>query len=140
MLNRLGRGRESEVVTGQNDLDRAAGAALRELRKARGLSQEELAAEAGVDQSLLSKVERLGPVSIGWSGFCQIAEVLGQRVEVRLRPFNLGLAVGPDTLDERLKGVKHLNPTAMGWKRFCLAIGSKGIEAEVLLQPLRTGS
>ena len=125
--------------TVQDDLDRAVGAALRELRKARGLSQEELASEADIDQSLLSKVERLGPGYLGWNRFCRIAGVLGQEVELRLRHSNQQGMAGPDLQDERLKEVEHLSPAAMGWKRFCDAVGSKGIEAEVLLRPLRTG-
>jgi transcriptional regulator with XRE-family HTH domain len=71
----------------QDELDRAVGAVIRELRNARGLSQEALAAEADLDQSLLSKVERLGPGAIGWQRFCRIASVLGCEVELRLNQF-----------------------------------------------------
>lgn len=127
------------MVTGQHDLDRAAGAALRELRRERGLSQEELAAEADMDQSLLSKVERFGPDPVGWNRFCRIARVLGKEVELRLRHSTPQGMTEFDLQDERLKEVENLSPAAMSWKRFCKAIGSKGIEAEVLLRPLRTG-
>jgi len=44
----------------QDELDRAAGSALRELRERSGLSQEGLAIDANVDQSRLSKIERSG--------------------------------------------------------------------------------
>ena len=70
----------------QDDLDKAAGTALRELRKAAGESQESLASAADMDQSLLSKVERLGPSAIGWSRFCRVADALGHEVVVTFRP------------------------------------------------------
>lgn len=71
---------------GQEELDRAAGAALREARKASGVSQETLAADAGVDQSLLSKGERLGPGVVGSHRFCRVAAASGYAVEMRLVP------------------------------------------------------
>jgi transcriptional regulator with XRE-family HTH domain len=70
----------------QDDLDRAAGSALKALRQQSGLSQEDLATDANIDQSRLSKVERLGPSVIGWRRFCRIASALGMVVEVRFRP------------------------------------------------------
>jgi transcriptional regulator with XRE-family HTH domain len=70
----------------QDDLNEAAGAALRKLRQTRGLSQEDVAIDADLDQSRLSKVERLGPAEISWQGFCRIAAVLGHAVEIRFRP------------------------------------------------------
>lgn len=124
----------------QDDLDQAVGAALRELRKAQGLSQEELAAEADIDQSLLSKVERRGPAHLGWSRFCRIARVLGHEVDIRLRHSSPHGTTEPETQDMRLKGVEHLTPTAIGWKRFCQAISAKGVEAEVLLRPSSKGN
>lgn len=75
-------------ISRQHEFDSAVGTALKELRKARGLSQEALAAEAEVDQSLLSKVERLGPGPVGWHRFCRIASALGCEVEVRLKPIS----------------------------------------------------
>lgn len=74
----------------QNELDIAAGTALRQARIAKGLSQEGLAADADLDQSLLSKVERLGPSQVRWTRFCRIAAALGLDVEVRLLPRESG--------------------------------------------------
>jgi transcriptional regulator with XRE-family HTH domain len=72
-------------MASQADQDKAAGAALRELRKDAGLSQEELAAAANVDQSILSKVERLGPSAVRWAQFCRIARELGYGVEISFK-------------------------------------------------------
>lgn len=70
----------------QDELDRAAGAALKALRTEADRSQEDVAAEAEVDQSMLSKIERTGPAATSWARFVRVAEALGQEVEVRLRP------------------------------------------------------
>jgi transcriptional regulator with XRE-family HTH domain len=70
----------------QDDLDKAAGTRLRELRIAAGLSQEDLSFAAKLDQSMLSRVERLGPGEVGWARFCRIVEALGHEVEVTYRP------------------------------------------------------
>ncbi len=69
----------------QEDLDKRAGERLRELRIASGKSQEAISFAANLDQSTLSKVERLGPGAVGWARFCRLAEVLGYEVEVTLR-------------------------------------------------------
>jgi len=69
----------------QDELDRAAGSALKELRERSGRSQEDLAAEANIDQSMLSKIERLGPSATGWRRFCMVASALGAVVEIKLR-------------------------------------------------------
>ena len=74
----------------QGELDRAAGAALKDLRTARGMSQEALAMAAEVDQSMLSKIERLGPGATGWTRFCRIAEALGHEVVVTFRSRSAG--------------------------------------------------
>jgi transcriptional regulator with XRE-family HTH domain len=70
----------------QNELDRAAGAALRALREKAGRSQEDLSIEIDMDQSTLSKVERLGPSAVGWTRFCKIAEALGHQIEIVFHP------------------------------------------------------
>jgi transcriptional regulator with XRE-family HTH domain len=69
----------------QDKLDRKAGAALREFRKQSGRSQEDLAADADIDQSMLSKVEREGPAATGWRRFSRIAVALGYEVEITFR-------------------------------------------------------
>ena len=40
------------------DVGRRIGAKVRELRKAQGLSQEELAARSGIDRTYVSQIER----------------------------------------------------------------------------------
>lgn len=62
----------------------AAGEQLRRARQAANLSQEDLAADADITQSRLSKLERLGPAA-GWMSFCAVAKELGFVVEVTLR-------------------------------------------------------
>lgn len=61
----------------------AAGASIRALRERKGLSQEKLSLDAEVDQSTVSKVERLGPQSMGWAKLVRLAEVLGCVIEVK---------------------------------------------------------
>jgi transcriptional regulator with XRE-family HTH domain len=73
-------------LTVQDELDRAAGAALRELRQKAGRSQEDVSIEIDMDQSTLSKTERLGPAAVGWARFCRIANALDYNVEVIFRP------------------------------------------------------
>lgn len=74
------------MMDDQQELDRAAGAALKELRRQSGLSQERLAAEVNMDQSVLSKIEREGPAAVAWRRFCAVAAALGYKVEVRFHP------------------------------------------------------
>jgi transcriptional regulator with XRE-family HTH domain len=64
----------------------AAGARLRALREAKGLSQEALSLRAEVDQSTLSKVERLGPNQMSWSNILRVAEALGCVIELNFVP------------------------------------------------------
>lgn len=70
----------------QDDSDKVAGARLRELRIAAGMSQEHLSFAASIDQSTLSKIERLGPGEVGWTRFCRIVAALGHEVEISYRP------------------------------------------------------
>jgi transcriptional regulator with XRE-family HTH domain len=72
-------------MASQREQDRSLGEQLKALRMAAGLSQEQLAADAGLDQSLVSKIERLGPGAAAWHRVCRIAEVLGYQLEVQLR-------------------------------------------------------
>jgi len=69
----------------QDDALRAAGAQLRALREARGMSQEDLSLDADVDQSTLSKMERLGPQAVSWSKLIKVADVLGCVIEISFR-------------------------------------------------------
>jgi transcriptional regulator with XRE-family HTH domain len=71
---------------GQHEFDRAAGAKLKELRQQAGMSQEDLSFSGNIDQSTLSKIERLGPAVISWSRFCGIVKALGYEVEITFRP------------------------------------------------------
>lgn len=61
---------------------RQSGLAIRTLREKAGLSQEALSFEAGVDQSTLSRVERLGPHTVSWQKLRSIAKALGCVVEI----------------------------------------------------------
>lgn len=70
----------------QDELDRRAGAALRDIRTKLGRSQEDVSIEIDMDQSTLSKVERLGPAQVGWKRFCEIAKALGHEAEIVFRP------------------------------------------------------
>lgn len=56
--------------------DPALGAALRALREARGLTQEQLAHEAGVTMGTLSKIETAAAAP-AWATVRQIAQALG---------------------------------------------------------------
>jgi transcriptional regulator with XRE-family HTH domain len=70
----------------QDEAFRLAGDALRTMRQAKGLSQEDLSFEAKMDQSTLSKIERMGPHVASWKKLQQIAECLGCTIEVTFRP------------------------------------------------------
>jgi transcriptional regulator with XRE-family HTH domain len=70
----------------QDVLDQSAGKKLKELRLASGKSQEDLSFEVNIDQSSLSKGERIGPSAVGWRRFCEIAGALGYNVELVFRP------------------------------------------------------
>lgn len=72
----------------QDDLNKAAGAAIKAARLAKGLSQESVASGISADQSQYSKAERMGPGPVGWLKFCRIAEFLGCAVEVHLVPLD----------------------------------------------------
>ena len=59
-----------------------SGLAIRTMREEAGLSQEALSFDAGVEQSTLSKVERLGPHTVSWQKLQSIAKALGCVVEI----------------------------------------------------------
>ncbi len=65
----------SETLTAQTP-ERAFGAALRQLRRARGLSQEGLALAAGYDRSYIGEVER-GEKSPSLRTVFRLARVVG---------------------------------------------------------------
>lgn len=54
----------------------AFGASVREARKERGISQEELAWRSGVDRSYMSSIER-GEQNVGLMSMHRVAEALG---------------------------------------------------------------
>ncbi|MGJ4880287.1 helix-turn-helix domain-containing protein [Bradyrhizobium sp. HKCCYLRH1065] len=68
----------------QEERDAEAGRALKAIRLARGLTQEDLAAQADLDQSALSKVERLGP-GASWKQFCRVAAALGCEITLSIK-------------------------------------------------------
>ena len=61
---------------------RRSGRAIRTIREKAGMSQEALSFEAGVDQSTISKVERLGPHVVSWQKLCSLVRELGCVVEI----------------------------------------------------------
>lgn len=72
--------REGNVTQAQEFAE--AGARIKKLREIKKLSQEDIAFEAGIDQSTYSKVERLGPQVVSWTKVQAIAAALGCRIEV----------------------------------------------------------
>ena len=64
---------------------RASGARIRELRQAAGLSQEALSIGVDMDQSTLSKMERVGLHLGSRKRIAEIAEELGVRVRIIIR-------------------------------------------------------
>lgn len=66
----------------QEDAFAHAGAALKEARLAKGLSQEKLGFEAGLDQTKYSLVERVGPHKVSWAKLVAIAQALDCVVEI----------------------------------------------------------
>ncbi|MCA0358327.1 MAG: helix-turn-helix domain-containing protein [Proteobacteria bacterium] len=64
----------------------AAGQRIKDARSAAGLSQESLAMDSDLDQSTLSKIERMGPRIVSWKKLEALAEALGCVVDVRLQP------------------------------------------------------
>lgn len=59
----------------EGQLQRAFGMRVRELRKSKGLSQESLALECGLDRSYIGGVER-GERNISLLNICRIADAL----------------------------------------------------------------
>lgn len=72
----------------QDESNKRAGAALRRLREEAGLSQEELAADANLDQSRLSKLERLGPHVVSFHKLTEVARALNCIIEVKFLPLH----------------------------------------------------
>lgn len=58
------------------DLGRRIGAKVRELRTAQGLSQEELAARAGLDRTYISQIER-AVKNVTVASLDKVAQALG---------------------------------------------------------------
>ena len=77
---------ELKKMSTQDDVFRIAGASLRAIREAKGLSQEDLSFDANIDQSTLSKVERLGPHVMSWGKIVKIAAALDCLVEISFKP------------------------------------------------------
>lgn len=69
----------------QDEAFRRAGEEIKKLRVDSGRSQESISIESGIDQSNLSKVERLGPQVVSLAKLSRLAEALGCVVEVTFR-------------------------------------------------------
>jgi transcriptional regulator with XRE-family HTH domain len=64
----------------------AAGQRIKEARVASGQSQESLSIDSDMDQSTLSKIERMGPSIVSWKKLESLAEAMECVVEVNFRP------------------------------------------------------
>jgi transcriptional regulator with XRE-family HTH domain len=73
------------VTTEQEAAFRMAGEEIRKLRLASGRSQESISYESGIDQSNLSKVERIGPHAVSLKKLSDLAVALDCIVEVSFR-------------------------------------------------------
>lgn len=62
------------------DLALSLGTKIREIRKAKGISQEQLALLTGIDRSYLGRIER-GEVSVTVEKLDQIAKMLGINIK-----------------------------------------------------------
>jgi transcriptional regulator with XRE-family HTH domain len=69
----------------QEKAAKEAGERLKAIRTSAGMSQEDVAFDANLDQSTLSKVERVGPHIVSWSKLLAVAEALDCVVEVSFR-------------------------------------------------------
>lgn len=96
-------------------LSDAAGRSVRQTRKARGLTQVQLARRAGVSRSLVSKVEcARRPVSI--ASVAAIADAMSIRVEFMLQPpFIPGSRTTRDTVHARCVVYVERRMVAAGW-------------------------
>jgi transcriptional regulator with XRE-family HTH domain len=70
----------------QEEIFKVAGGTLREIREAKGKSQEDVSYEIGMDQSSYSKVERQGPQATSWSKLLRIAQTLDCTIEISFKP------------------------------------------------------
>ena len=71
------------MTTGrQEEAHRRAGEQIRTLRQSAGLSQEDVSMDADVDQSTLSKLERLGPAVMSLRKLEAVAGALGCVVQI----------------------------------------------------------
>jgi transcriptional regulator with XRE-family HTH domain len=77
---------DPEFTELENYFCRKAGHQLRKLRQERRLSQEALALEANLDQSLLSKIERHGIQLFSLNHLYRLAAILDATVEITLVP------------------------------------------------------
>lgn len=76
---------EEHLSPEQLEIFEAAGAAIKQARVTAGLSQEDISAASGIDQSNLSKVERLGAHVVSLKKLSDLAESLGYVVDISLR-------------------------------------------------------
>jgi hypothetical protein len=81
---------EREIYMSQDEALAEAGRKLRSIRESKGLSQEALSLQINMDQSNLSKVERLGPHLVSWAKFLKLASALGCVIEVTFKELDKG--------------------------------------------------
>lgn len=85
-LAKAGSDERQESILNQAEALAAAGAKLRDLCERSGFSQENLSLEVNVDQSSLSKVERIGPHLFGWQKLLNVADAVGCIVKIDFQP------------------------------------------------------
>jgi transcriptional regulator with XRE-family HTH domain len=78
----------------------AMGIAIRELRLSAFMTQEQLAARSGVDQSVISRLERGRPVGLRWQRLVAVLGALGVvRMEFEHNMVRQG-GLGPSSVEE----------------------------------------
>lgn len=74
-----------QLMEEQEAANRDAGTKLKDLRVESGMSQEDLSFAVDLDQSVLSRVERLGPQMVSWGKVFALAGTLNCIVEIKFR-------------------------------------------------------
>lgn len=89
-----------------NQIKNAFAFQVRALRKAREMSQQQLAADAGTTQALISRIERDGATNLSVKTLQKIADAFDVALVVRLEP-----------IDRLLHWVDNLSPEAMSFPK-----------------------
>lgn len=127
----------SPVGGGPFDAEALIGAQLRELRKAKGLTLQEVAGSAGISVSYLSQIERnVSRLPIGV--LKQISDVLGVHMNWFFQPGVLGLAEEREIV-VRAANRRHLSFTGLGITEELLSPNLSG-PLEMLISTIDPGA